>query len=73
MSGVLSISVPSKSVGRSYGHAPGAFAQPKSIQKATMIYTHVPKRGPVCMAVLWIDFEAILGVLMPIRISCRDK
>lgn len=44
MSEVYSISVPSKPVGQSPGYAPRGSAKPKSIQKATMIYTHVLNR-----------------------------
>jgi hypothetical protein len=40
MSGAHFISVPSKPVGRSQGHMPGASAKQKSIQKAIKIYTH---------------------------------
>jgi hypothetical protein len=45
MTGVHSISVSSNSVGRSQGHAPGSSAQPTSLHKMTLIYTHVLNPG----------------------------
>jgi len=46
MPGVYSISVPSKPVGQSPGHAPVASAQPIFLYKITMVYTHVLNGGP---------------------------
>jgi hypothetical protein len=45
MAGANSISVLSNPVGRSRRHAPGSSAQPISLHKRTMAYTHVLNRG----------------------------
>jgi hypothetical protein len=45
MPGKHSISIISKPVGRSQGHAPGVSVQSISLRKTTMIYTHVLNRG----------------------------
>jgi hypothetical protein len=64
MPGKHSISVSSKRGGRSQGsqgHAPGASTKQKSMQKATMIYTHVRNRGPADVRSPVDGFEAIEG------------
>jgi len=74
MPGVHFISVPSRSVDRFPSHAPGVSAKPKSIQKVIKIYTNLLEldsggRSQSCGRPLRHCKE----VIMPIRISCRDK
>jgi hypothetical protein len=45
MPGPHTISVPLNPIGQSHGQVLGASAQPKSLHKATIIYTHVLNRG----------------------------
>ena len=73
MIGVHTISVSSNQVGRSQGHVPGGFTLSISLHKMTMVYTHVLNLDWRVFAVLWAGFEQWKEVIMPIRISWRDK
>jgi len=73
MSGVHSISVSSKPVGRSQGHATRPAAKLKSIQKAIKIYTDLLKLDLLMFTVPWTSCEGKTRCVIqkPYNTSCQ--
>jgi hypothetical protein len=62
MPGKYSISIISKPVGRSQGHAPGTSAKPQFLQKTTVIYIYLLKQ----------DWEGVMLQLFGPRVLQRN-